>query len=337
MKCIKAPIDKTQEIKKFLVGKFALSKEFKIEKDKKYSYLPLSSEVNIPKDYNYAKIMEKFISNTHTKKNSEAKTKANISGYDVIGSVAIFEIPKSLAKGEKRIAESILKTHKNIHSIYKKQGGHEGTYRVQKLKFVAGIDKSETTHREHNCQIMLDVKKVYFSPRLSNERKRIFEKVKKGEKVLVMFSGSGVYPVVISKNTQAKEILGIEINPSGHKYALKNIGLNKLKNVKFLKGDVRKVIPTIKKEKFDRIIMPLPKTGDNFLDVAFKVAKKGTIIHLYDFCSENEISSKPDKTLEDINKAMKKAGKKYKFVSWAKCGQVASRVFRICVDFKMMN
>ena len=69
-----------------------------------------------------------------------------------------------------------------------------------------------------------------------------------------MFSGSGVYPVVISKNTKAKEIYGIEINPIAHKYAEENIKLNKLKNIKLFCGDVKKTIPKLNR-KFDRIFL----------------------------------------------------------------------------------
>jgi len=35
--------------------------------------------------------------------------------------------------------------------------------------------------------------------------------------------------------------------------------------------------------RFDRIIMPLPRGGEDFLGTALKVTKKGTIIHFYDF------------------------------------------------------
>ena len=94
----------------------------------------------------------------------------------------MWEIPKNLVKGEKNIAEGILNSHKNIKSVFKKKGAHFGTFRTQKLKLLAGKNNKETIHKEHNCQLKLDVEKVYFSPRLSNERKRIFLQVKPKEK-----------------------------------------------------------------------------------------------------------------------------------------------------------
>ena len=58
-----------------------------------------------------------------------------------------------------------------------------------------------------------------------------------------MFSGIAPYPIVISRNTCAKEIYGIEINLFAHKFAEENILLNKIKNVKdFLDSDVKKQV-----------------------------------------------------------------------------------------------
>ena len=266
------------------------------------------------------------------KKNPQRR---NISGYDIIGDIAIIEVPKNLVRGEKKIAKAILGLHKNISTVLKKKGGHEGTFR-QKMKFLLGKNRKETVHKEHNCLFKLDVEKVYFSPRLSNERKRIFSQVKKGEKVLVMFSGCGVYPITISKNSAAKEIYAIEINPAAHKYALENVRLNKAANVKCFRGDVRKVVPKLK-QKLDRIAMPLPKGGESFLKTAFSAAKKGSVIHFYDFVEEKEGSETFQPAVDKIMKACKKAGKKSRILGWARCGQIGIRQYRVCVDFKVLN
>ena len=149
------------------------------------------------------------------------------SSYDIIGNILIFsEFPKQLLKKEKTIGNTIIKNYKNIKSIYKKTKKYSGKYRTLKLKLLAGENNKETIHKENNVRLKLNVEKIYFSPRLSEERKRIFKQVKNNETILVMFSGCGIYPLVISKNTKTKNIIGIEINPTAHKYALENIKLN---------------------------------------------------------------------------------------------------------------
>ena len=247
------------------------------------------------------------------------------SSFDIVGDILIFsDFPTELKTKEKLIGEAIIKLFKNVRVVCKKTKFHSGVYRTKKVKIMAGARRKTTMHKENNARIKLNVETCYFSPRLSNERQRIAELVKKGESILVMFSGVGVYPVVISRNTKAKEIYGIEINPAAHKFAEENVQLNKAKNITLYRGDVKKIIPKLK-QKFDRILMPLPKSAEEFLDIAFKVSKKGTIIHFYDFLPEEKFNNAIEK--------IKKHCKKCKILKIIKCGQYSPRKFRICVDF----
>jgi tRNA (guanine37-N1)-methyltransferase len=254
-----------------------------------------------------------------------------VKSFDVIGSIAIIEIPKELEKKEKLIAETLLNLHKNILTVAKKVGIHKGVFRTQNLKIIAGEKKKESEYKENNVRLKLNAEKVYFSPRLGTERKRVMEQVKKGENVLVMFSGCAPYVCVIAKNTKAKEIVGVEINPTAHKYAEENLKLNKISNARLYLGDVRDIVPKLK-EKFDRIAMPLPKGGEDFIDIAIGAAKKGAIIHFYDFLHADSFGLAKEK----VKSACKKAKKKCKISKTVKCGQFGPRIFRICVDFKVM-
>ena len=75
--------------------------------------------------------------------------------------------------------------------------------------------------------------------------------------------------------------------------------------------------------------MPLPKGGENYLDLAIKAAKNKGTIHFYDFLHENQFDEAADK----IDLACKKAKKKYKILKLVKCGQFGPGIYRICVDF----
>jgi len=264
------------------------------------------------------------------KKLTKAQLKKLVTSFDVVGDIAIIEIPEKLGKKEKLIADTLLKLHKNIKVICKKTGIHRGIFRRQKLKIIAGEKRKTTTYKENNVTMKLHVQDVYFSPRLSHERLRIAKQVKPGESVLIMFSGVAPYCLVIAKNTKAKEVYGIEINPLAHKFALENIKLNKLNNIKLFLGDVRLITPTLKK-KFDRIAMPLPLGGANFLDVALAAIKKGGTIHFYDF--KDELGFKIAK--QKVRDACKAAKKKCRILKITKAGQISPRTYRICIDFKV--
>jgi tRNA (guanine37-N1)-methyltransferase len=263
---------------------------------------------------------------------SEKELQSVPTSFDVVGDILIFsDFPKELARKEKMIGKVVLKTHTYIKTILKKTKKYSGKFRTPKLKIIAGEKRKETICRENNIFVKLDVEKVYFSVRMSSERLRISKLVKPNESVLVMFSGSAIYPLVIAKNSKCKEVYGIEINPIAYKYALENIKKNKMEiKIKLFFGDVRKVLPKINK-RFGRILMPLPKGAENYLDLALKFIKKNGIVHFYDFLHEDEFS----KAYGKIENACKKAKKKYKVLNTVKCGQYAPGFYRVCVDFQI--
>lgn len=253
------------------------------------------------------------------------------SSFDMVGNIIIFsDFPKQLSKKEKIIGNEMLKHFRHFKSVFKKTKKYSGRFRTPKLKLLAGENNKETMHKENDVKLKLNVEKVYFSARLSEERKRIAKKVRKNEKILVMFSGCCAYPLVIAKNTNAMEIYGIEISPIAHKYALENIKLNKITNINLFLGDVKKVLPKIK-EKFDRVIMPLPKGAENFLGLALNKIKKNGIIHFYSFAQENDYGN----IKKIINNECEKKKKKCRILDIVKCGQFSPRVFRVCVDFRV--
>ncbi|MFA6073291.1 MAG: hypothetical protein WC758_04220 [Candidatus Woesearchaeota archaeon] len=167
------------------------------------------------------------------------------TAFDTVGTIAILEIDDDLRKKENIIAEALLKSNPHIKTVLRKDDKHDGEFRTQKMKWLAGENTKETIHKENGVNLLLNVEEVYFSPRLSTERKRISEEIKSGEDVLVMFSGCAPYPCTLAKNTKAKTITGIEINPEGHRYGLKNLELNKIKNVTLINGDVKLVVPKL--------------------------------------------------------------------------------------------
>ena len=191
------------------------------------------------------------------------------------------------------------------------------------MEVVCGEDRKETMYKENGCVMKLDVEKCYFSPRLSSERMRIANLVKKGEKILVLFSGVGPYCAVLARHTLASKVVGVEKNPYAHNYAVWNC--RKYKNVELFNLDARYFSF---KGKFDRVLMPLPKSAEDFLSVALKFVKKNGMVHFYDFLHENDI---PKVAVDKIKAKVKD----FEVVDVVKCGQYSPRKFRVCVDFKV--
>ncbi|MDP3699067.1 MAG: class I SAM-dependent methyltransferase family protein [Nanoarchaeota archaeon] len=251
---------------------------------------------------------------------------------ELVGEILILEIPEELKKKGKVIAEAYLKVNKHITTVVKKSDIHTGQYRTRKVTILAGKKTKETIHHENGIELKLHLERTYFSARSGSERLRIAQSIKPGEEVLVMFSGAAPYPLVIAKNSEARHVYGIELNPEAHAYAVENVLLNNLQDrVTIMHGDVKHKIPPLKK-KFDRIVMPLPKTGEQFLDLALLKAKKGAIIHLYSFLDEAEINPYAKK----VKQICKKLGKEVKVLRKVKCGQFSPGTFRVCLDLKVL-
>ncbi|OIO62575.1 hypothetical protein AUJ83_02650 [Candidatus Woesearchaeota archaeon CG1_02_33_12] len=308
MLTIKVPLRKAENLKNYLLDNCFFNKEYEISKDKNFIYFPINEKKNLKKKFPFIEFVSKELKGTHKLtirdllKDKLTKKELNLvpSAFDVIGGIIILEIKQGIVKKEKIIAEAFLKLNKNIKTVAKKEGIHKGVYRVQKLKILAGISKKETIYKENNVKIKLDVENVYFSPRLSSERKRIMTLVKPKESILVMFSGCGPYPLVLSKNTKAKEVYGVEINPIAHKYALENLKLNKLNNISFYCGDVKEILP---KMGFDKFAL---KSRWDKKHLESKVKQNPFMIEFY--TPKGDIES--DKTVKKIDQSIKKLAKK---------------------------
>lgn len=262
------------------------------------------------------------------------KIKLIPSGYDLIGHVAVLEIPDKLKKKKEIIAKAILQVHKNIKTVLEKCSERKGMFRIRKYKFLAGNRKFETVHKEYGCQFKLNPTKAYFSPRELTERQRIAEQVKSNEVVMVMFGGISPFPIIIAKKQlKVKKIISVEINPVATKYAKENIRLNKMSDkIIAVQGDVReKCVKWY--GKCDRVLMPLPLGSVGFIDVAVKcLKKKGGIIHFYNWGEEENLF---DNALDVIQENMKILKKKYKVLNMKKVLPYAPKKFKVCIDFKV--
>ena len=263
--------------------------------------------------------------------------KEKIRAFDVLGNLAIVNFPKEFKVKDKKIfGEKLIKENKAIKTVLEKEGKIKGRLRKLTTKHIVGEKTKEVLYRENNCVFRFNVDNTYFSPRLSNERKEVASLIKNNANVLVMFAGVSPFSIVIGKNSKAKKVYSNELNRLANKYAEQNIELNKLKGkVELVPGDVKKVSKKLsdKKASFDVIVMARPQLKDSFLDSAFSLSKKGTIIFYYDFCDEDKVGEVKQMILDEA----KKSKKKIKILKVKKAGEIAPYRVRIRFDLKVMN
>ena len=304
---LKIPKNMANDVRKILLNHSLLNLDARIKRENDFVILPLNEKPDNDMQEIVGKKGEIIETTFEMQKKGPRSLKDYLKGkiddetideirgsFDIIGDVVILEIPDDLENYKELIGEAALKFTKR-KAVFRKTSEIKGIIRTRELEHIAGEDISETVHQEFGCRLMLDVRNVYFSPRLATERKRVADSVKDGEVIVDMFAGVGPFPVLIAKNHNVT-IYAIDINPEAYKYSKKNIELNKVQDkVIPILGDVREVLGN-KDIKADRIIMNLPGSAYEFLDTAVQHIKPAGIIHYYEF---SESFEKPIARLEE--------------------------------------
>ncbi len=206
---------------------------------------------------------------------------------DFVGDIAIIEIPQELEAYKTEIGNAIMQSHKNVRTVLAKAGPVKGKYRLREFTHIAGENRTETIHKEHGCKYYVDLTRVYFSPRLSNEHKRVASTVKEGETIIDMFAGVGPYTILIAKTHENVKVYAIDINPDAIAFLEKNARLNRVEGkVHPLLGDAKQIVRQRLRGVADRVIMNLPEKSMEFISAACEALKpEGGIIHFYSFVS----------------------------------------------------
>jgi len=261
------------------------------------------------------------------------KVYSKMVGYDILGNVAIIQAEGMNGKKKLELAKELLKKP-SVKSVFEKGGIIKGRLRTIKPKYIAGEKNLVVEYKENGCMFKFDVSKCYFSGRLSGERKLIANKIKSKDKVLVMFAGVGVYPIVIYKLSKPTKVVGVEIGRECCKYFKENIKLNKvpLNRVEVISGDVKKKINK-GSEKFDVVIMARPNLKDSFLEQGLIACKKNSRLIYYGFCNVDEI----DGLVKGLISEAKSLGRKIKKVDLVKAGDIAPYKFRYRIEFKVLD
>ncbi len=306
---LKIPKKRADEVRRILLEYSLIDRQFKIKRSDDFVFIPLIKKLDAEKikELGFASfeiIETEFESHPKEPRSLKDYLKNKISSdkiieikksFDIIGDVVILEVTEELEDEKYLIGKAALDFTKR-RTVFKKNSNIKGVIRTRELEYLAGKDESETIHTEYGSRLMIDVRKVYFSPRLATERERITNQVNDGETIIDMFTGVGPFSIAIARNRMV-EIYAIDINPDAIYYLEKNIQLNKIhgKIIPIL-GDVKEVL-NVKDIIADRIIMNLPGTAYLFLESAINCLKEGGVLHYYEFSRDY------DKPIERVRTA----------------------------------
>lgn len=280
-KCVKIPKNEGEATRRALAESEVLDYRLKIRSDESYVYLPIIPDLS-------SDILSKINPSLHLSECEFEENERTKSIEDILGFSPSFEVIGDIAvvaeEYDVKVGEAIMAVHKNVKVVLVPTTAVSGEFRVRHFRVLCGENRTTTVYREHGFVYDMDLDKVYFSPRLSTERKRVADQVTDMELVLDMFAGVGPFAIPISK--KAMYTIAVDKNPDAYEYLKKNIVLNKATRIEAVNTDAREVRPP---QPPDRIIMNLPHSAHEFLDVALRLISVGGIIHYYDIRPENEI------------------------------------------------
>lgn len=331
MKCVKVPLRQLNDTRKILMENQQMNMEYRIKAEENFGYIPINGDVEgyeiVDIELEAMKQRPKSFAELLKDELTSEEIEELKTSFDTIGDIVILEIPEDLEDKKAEIGDAAHEFTKR-RSIYMKRSAIKGTTRVRDLEFLSGVDNPVTIHKEHQSRLKLDVSKVYFSPRLATERKRVMESVEDGEKILDMFCGIGPFPIVIAKNKNV-DITAVDINEVAIEYLKENIKLNKLKGtITPIAGDVNEVSKSLK-NKFDRIIMNLPGLAYSFLDLAMDLIEDGGIINYYEFSDSYE------QGISRLKEAGLKKNKEVKIINTRKVKSTSPGEWHVAIDGKV--
>jgi tRNA (guanine37-N1)-methyltransferase len=331
--CIKTPKAQGEKAITLVSRLRIISKELEIHKDGNFIYVPLTQKPSASERRILRKQLPNFEVSTCTFQERarrpatlaemlEDKLPSNLLAYlprsvDVIGDLAVVEIPKELDAYGSILGDVILRTNKNLRTVLAKAGAVKGIYRLREYDVIAGEPRTETIHKEHGCRFHVDLAKAYFSPRLSFEHKRVSSLVSEGEAVLDLFAGVGPFSILIANTHEKVKVYAVDVNPYAVELLKANIRLNRVEDrVTAIHGEAKQIVKERLTGVADRVIMNLPEKAVEYVDAACEALKPaGGIVHFYSFMKASE----EPKSIESIFRgAVKRSGREVREVLFAR-------------------
>jgi tRNA (guanine37-N1)-methyltransferase len=310
-----------------------VNRELEIQRDKDFVYIPLIHQPSGSELEAFKKRVPdcEFLTYVFPERKKRVKTFVELledkfpphllaslpRAIDLVGDMAIIEVPPELDAHKSIIGEAVLKAHKNVRTVLAKAGAVSGTYRLREFSIIAGEPKTETIHKEYGCQYYVDLAKAYFSPRLSYEHNRVASLVKEGETVIDLFAGVGPFSILISKTHENVKVYAVDVNPHAVEFLKKNVRLNRVEGKVYpILGDAKQIVEQRLSGVADRVVMNLPEKAVEFVDAASEAIKPtGGIVHFYSFVNASD-------SLENVTRrfidAVKESGREVETILFSR-------------------
>lgn len=278
--CVRVPRTRGEATRQTLVERGLLDGDREILVEDDEIYLPLSA---VPDDLEFDVVYRD--APTRETQTLPADLLGFEPSYERLGEIVI--IDEDDPDRAREIADAMVESDLPVRTVVNRASEIKGELRVREWDVLAG-DRTETVHREYGCEYELDIARVYFSPRLATERRRVTQQVNADERFFDMFAGVG--PFVVPAAKRRAECVGVDLNEVAVEYLRRNASRNGVEHrITAIHGDVREVAADPESpygDWADRIVMNLPHSADEFLETAVRLASDECVLHYYDIAHD---------------------------------------------------
>ncbi len=251
------------------------------------------------------------------------------SSYAVIGDIAIFHrIDEELREHKEIIGESLIEIDSRVNTVIE-QIETKTEFRKPEIRYIAGVENTETIHKEFNTKFKIDLDKITFSPGNKGERGHLLKIIKDNEVICDMFACVGNLSLPIVVNNPTVTVYGIELNKEAYNYLTDNISLNKVEERYFaILGDNRIETP---KNIATRVILGFFNIDKKQFEKAIEAINEKGWIH-YHYTSPRGLKS-------PINEVIQKASKSMHFeadkIDIRRIKKFSPRLEHMCADIRI--
>jgi len=286
------------------------------QEKKSYEVIPYEVSLTID-NFTYEEILRAYLPENH---HDYIPT-----SFETVGHIAHLNLRDELAPYRYVIGSLLLlkkSSNGQIKTVVSKEGIIESEFRQFKMTLLAGKDDYFVDLMEHGFRYQFNYKEVYWNSKLQSEHQRLSKKYFNSEDVVIdMFAGVGPFVMPTVGNGRCKFYYANDLNPKSFEYLNKNIKLNRLdilQKVKTYNLDARDFVRSLLRHEkmprtdmaitkndvgnkedfieFSQVIMNLPKTAHEFLDVfihLFPTSFKSKVLcHCYVFDKDEKLALK---------------------------------------------
>ncbi len=249
-------------------------------------------------------------------------------GWFILGRVITVKIDSKIEHLKGMIGEALLDIYPRCSTVLLDRG-IEGQFREPNREVIAGLEETETVHRENGVVFKLDPMRTMFSPGNLRERMRM-GRLGGGEVIVDMFAGIGYFTLPMAVHSQPKRIVAIEINPVAFGYLVENVRLNHVEDVvQPILGDCARLAP---EGVADRVVMGYVGTTDQYLDAGMAALVPGGVLHYHQTVPERLYPQMLDR---DLAEAAERAGRPIKIERRARVKKYSPGMLHAVIDVRV--